>query len=681
MRLLHTKELDTGNFKIEEFTDHTVPQYAILSHTWEQDEVTFQDMDGDGIRARKKRGFMKIKNCCSLALANGFKYLWIDTCCIDKTSSAELSEAINSMYRWYEEAEVCYAYLADVPSKSRFEDSRWFTRGWTLQELIAPTNVEFLDETWAVLGSKKTLQKALSDQTCIPISILSGDDDLEIFSIAQKMSWAAKRETSRIEDRAYSLMGLFGVNMPLIYGEKETAFIRLQEEIMRISDDHTLFAWKHTDNRAGLLATSPAAFTSSHNIVQFNPFDSLGNPPTMSSRGIHLELPLIGIGPRGLGLAILHCKERHEEDRLVTIYVKDISLTMERFERVESANLEQVDLKRFRPSQYPVRRICVYAGRMTRKGKKTPKKEDTSAREHTYSSDQLSHIMKIEDSAALPNAASAGNEDVVWLLLTRSDIRTDAKDKVGRTSLSLAAEKGHKAIVNLLLHRGAAIDMVDKSGHTPLLWAAKNGHEAAVMLLLDRGATIDVVDRFSQTPLSWASENGHEAVVELLLERGATVDTKDMNNQTPVSWAARKGYKAIVRLLLDRGAKIDMVDRFCYTPLSWAAEKGHEAVIKLLLERGAAIDVVDKSGHTPLSWAAGTGHKAIVELLLERGATVDTKDVNNQTPLSRAAGKGGATINVVDQFGQTPLSWAAEKGHEAVIKLLLERGAAVNVGS
>jgi hypothetical protein len=245
--------------------------------------------------------------CGKQAAQDGLQYFWADTCCIDKTSSAELSEAINSMYHWYQEAEVCYAYLADAPSRSEFRDSRWFTRGWTLQELIAPSVVVFLDENWRQLGTKANLRQVVSDRTSIPVNILSGDDDLESFSVAQKMAWAARRETSRIEDRAYCLMGIFGINMPLLYGERESAFIRLQEGIMKISDDHSLFAWKSPDNRGGLLATSPSSFIDSYNIVQFNPFNTINSSFTTSSKGIHLELRFIGRGHRGLGVAILHC--------------------------------------------------------------------------------------------------------------------------------------------------------------------------------------------------------------------------------------------------------------------------------------------------------------------------------------------------------------------------------------
>src|SRR2546421_7862846 len=148
----------------------------------------------------------------------------VNTCCIDKTSSAELSEAINSMYRWYQGSMVCYAYLAGVPPKaldpqngierSEFSRSRWFTRGWTLQELIAPPMVIFLDQEWQEIGTKSSLHGTISTITGIPSNILLGGD-LESASVAQRMSWASKRETKRVEDVAYCLMGIFGINMPL----------------------------------------------------------------------------------------------------------------------------------------------------------------------------------------------------------------------------------------------------------------------------------------------------------------------------------------------------------------------------------------------------------------------------------------------------------------------------------
>ena len=192
----------------------------------------------------------KIRDACAIARANGFRYIWIDSCCIDKSSSSELSEAINSMYSWYARAVVCYAYLADVAAdedhrrnRSRFRESRWFTRGWTLQELIAPLHLEFLAEDWTVIGSKHALVDLVQSVTKIEYKALLHLEPLDKFSVAQRLSWASDRKTTRVEDQAYSLLGIFNINMPTLYGEGEGAFRRLQEEIMRRIPDQSLFAW------------------------------------------------------------------------------------------------------------------------------------------------------------------------------------------------------------------------------------------------------------------------------------------------------------------------------------------------------------------------------------------------------------------------------------------------------
>ncbi|KAF2786931.1 HET-domain-containing protein, partial [Melanomma pulvis-pyrius CBS 109.77] len=265
--------LNTSTIQVEEFLGNEIPEYVILSHTWEEEEVSLQDMQSPG--AMKKKGYTKIKKCCEKAATDGFSYCWIDTCCIDKTSSAELSEAINSMYKWYQNSRICYAYLADFEASSdslienyrSFTESRWWTRGWTLQELVSPTVVEFYSASWVEIGTKLSLHEQITEITGIDEGVLCGADPLRR-NVAVRMSWASRRKTSRIEDRAYCLMGLFRVNMPLLYGEGNRAFIRLQEEIMRVREDYTLFTWSpdivpgYSDPHIskGLLADSPSDF-------------------------------------------------------------------------------------------------------------------------------------------------------------------------------------------------------------------------------------------------------------------------------------------------------------------------------------------------------------------------------------------------------------------------------------
>jgi hypothetical protein len=331
--------LDSTTLEFREFIGEQIPPYAILSHTWREKELSFQDMQS---RCAHKKEYDKVKHFCETAAAHGFGYVWMDTCCIDKSSSSELSEAINSMYRWYQEAEVCYVYLSDVPSGTdscgldpKFAGSRWFTRGWTLQELIAPSSVIFLGSDWEEIGTKGDLQEVISEITGIHANILLGDDDLESVSIAQRMSWASKRTTTRVEDLAYCLMGVFGVNMPMLYGEGQQAFIRLQEEIMKMSDDHSIFAWKSNDwwrHDGGLLATSPAAFIGSGDIIRSSQMVN-GLPFTVTNKGIHLQLPLIAQNQPKTSLAVLNCQRIGKGDQLLGIMLRSVSETEECFER------------------------------------------------------------------------------------------------------------------------------------------------------------------------------------------------------------------------------------------------------------------------------------------------------------------------------------------------------------
>jgi hypothetical protein len=242
MRLLKLE--DNGQITLtKDLNNDGIPPYAILSHTWGDDdqEVTFKDATAN--TEKQKAGYEKIRFCGQQALSDGLQYFWVDTCCIDKSNNTELSEAINSMFRWYQNATRCYVYLSDVSTdgltqtalspmwwQPAFRASRWFTRGWTLQELMAPASVEFFSSEGERLGDKTSLELQLHSITHIPISAFQGH--LSEFSALERMSWSGGRQTTRAEDGAYSLMGIFGVYMPLIYGEgKENAFIRLRKKV------------------------------------------------------------------------------------------------------------------------------------------------------------------------------------------------------------------------------------------------------------------------------------------------------------------------------------------------------------------------------------------------------------------------------------------------------------------
>ncbi|KAI1871726.1 hypothetical protein JX265_005712 [Neoarthrinium moseri] len=348
MRLLNVHTL-----AFEEFHRAQVPPYAILSHRWRDEEVAFNEIHTP--EATTKAGYVKIWRFCEKAAELGFEYGWVDTCCIDKTNSTELSEAINSMFRWYQNSAICLAYLFDVTAEAYQESpsaslaqSKWFTRGFTLQELLAPAQVYFLASDWTPLGDRDSLALLVSNITGInkwyltqPMEETSATQaDLPLESrlsrvqkatFAEKMSWAARRQTEREEDMAYSLLGLCGVNMPLLYGEGPGAFRRLQQEMIRqqcdpsllawdlvfdIPDEHpiakllhdpsslwprpsTFFGWEHPwshpthwtarmKGARGVLASHPAAFANSARLI---PFDASLDDWELTVKGLALELP------------------------------------------------------------------------------------------------------------------------------------------------------------------------------------------------------------------------------------------------------------------------------------------------------------------------------------------------------------------------------------------------------
>ena len=237
----------TRGYSLTEFAASRIPsRYAILSHRWVTDEVIYKDIEN--CTAHTKAGYRKLEFCAERAACDGISYFWIDTCCIDKTSSTELTEAINSMYKWYQNATKCYVYMSDVLAldgngssvaecewQSAFQNSTWFTRGWTLQELIAPTVVEFFSAEKRLLGNKKSLEQQIHERTKIPVDALKGN--LLQFDITERMSWATNRQTTHEEDAVYCMFGIVNVHMSPIYGEGwQHAMARLEQELQKFTD-------------------------------------------------------------------------------------------------------------------------------------------------------------------------------------------------------------------------------------------------------------------------------------------------------------------------------------------------------------------------------------------------------------------------------------------------------------
>ncbi|KAI1171956.1 hypothetical protein F4777DRAFT_582418 [Nemania sp. FL0916] len=299
--------INVESMKLEEFTPPHLPKYAILSHTWGEDEVTFREFcDLESLElSQKKGGREKIRMTCELAADRDIPYAWVDTCCIDKSSSAELSEAINSMFEWYRlSAENLYV-------------CRWFRRGWTLQELLAPTVLEFYDSEWnlRVLKSDPDAIEQLSRMTGIRQRVLQFTDRIWNTDVGERMSWASQRETTRLEDQAYCLFGIFQVNMPMLYGEGTRAFQRLQEEIIKNNHDMSIFCWEvnHTQPKyRGFLARSPAEFASYPDLTLSSRDHVLWSRQSLedfsiTNKGIRIHAEIVQISYGDQHMATLKC--------------------------------------------------------------------------------------------------------------------------------------------------------------------------------------------------------------------------------------------------------------------------------------------------------------------------------------------------------------------------------------
>ncbi|KAI3325630.1 heterokaryon incompatibility protein-domain-containing protein [Xylariaceae sp. AK1471] len=305
--------IDTHTLELKFFAEAKKGSYAILSHTWEEEEVSFEQFRNldpthrDKVRCQK--GFAKIAKTCELASQEGLSYAWVDTCCIDKFSSAELSEAINSMFKYYQDAAFCITFISDLPRAfdrfghdldfwGLFHFCRWLTRGWTLQELVAPSIVMFYDATWTLRGSKSVWKSLLSKETGVDVAILDDPRGLPFVPVGRRMSWASKRETTRTEDMAYCLLGIFNVNLPMIYGEGQKAFMRLQEEIAKDSCDLSLFAWQQLDTSQdyqGIMASSVSDFSNCRGLKHRIKNTVLSNEFALTNRGLRTETTLVSI--------------------------------------------------------------------------------------------------------------------------------------------------------------------------------------------------------------------------------------------------------------------------------------------------------------------------------------------------------------------------------------------------
>ncbi|KAI4947480.1 hypothetical protein J4E91_006299, partial [Alternaria rosae] len=245
MRLLHFDAL--GTLVLTDFRSKSIPPYAILSHRWSDSEILIEDIS-NGTYKEKEEGYRKLQFCAKRAAQDELQYFWIDTCCIDRWNNNERSKAINSMFRWYKNAARCYVFLSDMSTPSAtepiqrsdweasFRASAWFTRGWTLQELIAPVSVDFFSCEGQRIGDKTSLDQLIHETTSIPLRALR-NCSLDDFPTSERERWAENRRTKEEEDIVYCLLGILGVSMPTVYGEgEESARSRLEAELKGASD-------------------------------------------------------------------------------------------------------------------------------------------------------------------------------------------------------------------------------------------------------------------------------------------------------------------------------------------------------------------------------------------------------------------------------------------------------------
>ncbi|KAL8295974.1 hypothetical protein RB600_001458 [Gaeumannomyces tritici] len=707
--------------KLEYFGGNArTPQYAALSHTWGKaaEELTFQDVKKGDVH-KPGVGAKKFQECCRLAKTHDLRYAWIDTCCINKDDPEELREAINSMFRWYRDARVCLVFLADVPPdddpknpRSNFASSRWFTRGWTLQELLAPHNLIFYNSDWARLGPKASFCDEIERITGIPKHIIRGDSGVRSASVAQRMSWAASRNTAREEDLAYCLLGIFDVAMPMLYGVGSLAFRHLQEAIIKKTRDDSILAWGLATNargpfavatygNSGVLAVSPLSFAACGDISGRQ--RSAGDPLYIRGGSLNLRVHLRETTTTGETLALLECGPENDAGTVVGIpLVAAPGGQPGEFFRPQGHRAKLVS----RPApQAPRRlvyiaseppttsteecwlRVCCSVSDLELAEVEPPNRWDPK------SDSPLIKVVAAPDRdgpsrtwARFRRDGAASSWDFVVALnyrpLWSSQCRTQCHAMIASrgTPLQDIARRfadmqpgalGRQSAGDGDLSLSATLELATEP--RPTLRLSRLRHQPTVTV----NATSELESLAAcrlppprpnepderSTPencgvqLSRAIVNGQDGIIRTLLESSLDVIARE-DDWPSLHLASWYGHEAIVRLLLEAGVDPSMVRENGWTPLHLAAVHGHEAVARTLLDRHVDVDTKKEDGWTPLGLAVRYGHDAVSRLLLDRGADA-----------------------AANEEGWHPLHTAVQYGHGAVATLLLNRGADVNVAN
>ncbi|KAK4164970.1 hypothetical protein QBC43DRAFT_378263 [Cladorrhinum sp. PSN259] len=731
MRLINVKTC-----QLEQFLDHETPPYAILSHTWGDDaeELTLRDIQ-DGRIDKPGVGSVKFHGSCQQAEKDGFGYVWIDTCCIDKTNLAELNEAINSMFRWYRDASVCYAYLSDVPGndnprnpESKFRTSRWFERGWTLQELLAPRKLQFYNSEWDYLGTRGTMRNAIEKITGIPRQILLGITELRSASIAQRMSWAARRETKRKEDLAYCLLGIFDVVMPMIYGEgADQAFLRLQYEIMKRIRDDSILAWGLTSGEspvsnpdqvdlltAGrILATSPSDFANSGHIICREQKNTSLSSLDISGGSVRLHLSLVTTSAGGT-FGLLNCGPSHEPQQAVGIPLAHIaSGTSNEYARLTGCNavLQPTAASSVSPRLIHIRNDSQHKNSADAKQQYWLYDEDAFAEVNLDLVDvnplscwdqeraMIVSTLIPSDGATQQTLARFRNKeqecpDFIMLLESEQhDTYTEFQCHVmicrKDTSLQELADKlqfvtqkayGKRSASNGLVHLHVTIEPdVDQSMVTIKPEALP--HPRLLDVTVDITAELQKLDLMRELTEIWETKKKNKAQ-RLELEQ----EVRDKSKRLEQLKREREMVEEELRKLEERRRVIA------------EEEKSGAEEMRVLSERQAEAEeqqeqVSKQWSHSRKRWKelwdidldeAGYGPKETDGTLLhweDDGNLLNWAAENGYADIAELLLNKGTEVDVKAQNGDTPLRIACQKGNEAVARLLLDRGADITAKS
>ncbi|KAM0261878.1 hypothetical protein ACHAQJ_002081 [Trichoderma viride] len=715
--------------KLEEFYSSYIPPYAILSHTWgpDSEELNFRDIE-DGNINKPGLGSIKFRECCQQAAKDSLSYAWIDTCCIDKANMVELSEAINSMFRWYQGAAICYVFLSDVPhnenpteESSRFRKSRWFQRGWTLQELLAPKILRFYSITalsdacsaqnvandnvipeWRLLGTKGSMSTTIASITGIPREYLLGIAPLQNSSIAQRMSWAAYRETKRKEDLAYCLLGMFNITIPMIYGEGDQAFFRLQEQIMKVIKDDSILAWGLSDepsaNKTGkatagrIIAKAPSDFANSGHIIRRDETSKRTRSIDISGGSIRAYLPL-HVTSTGQIVGLLSCGPKNNAQQVVGIPLIELSAAGSPDEYVRPqgyrSSLYSAASPATTPRQIQIKHNSQESDSVDPGGPYFHYEDKDFTDINLRMIDVVPRSCWDEERALIISTAST-NDALHQILIRLRNNGPESKDFI--IVLKYEQQNSETLAESLVFICSRNILLEELAIHLPSMMGKLNGKIQAKNEFLSLRVTLERVERgpiFDIRPepvldemfttIDAAAELEEKTLIyeslRLLDENEAAErESKELEDKVTHHNDNLKKLKkeqeeilAKIKALEDRQKALSKEEKECAEKRSVTTSRQAEVEKKL---RGTSAqwvhaqkrwnelrhvdDSIDTlSGKTALRWAAAKGLIEVVRRRLDEGADV----------------------NAADKDGWTPLHAASEYGHVEVARLLIEKGA------